>query len=120
MSEICPDKVTSARIFSHGSDSPDLDFIQNHLDSFFPSDDFTKEVIEDNEEASGPVVNAISGEVEDAEKAKEVLDLLLYSDEDLENKVANYNDLDTPQTVGLDTNLIRLIPWTEFALWIDA
>ena len=79
MSEVCSDKVTSARIFSHSSDPSDSDYIQNHIDSFFPSDDFTKEVIdEDNENPSGAVVSIISGEV-DADEAEKILDLLLYS-----------------------------------------
>ena len=103
------------------------DFIGEHLNTFFLPEE-TEEVIEeenidellakDEDTASGPVVSIISGEV-DADDAEKILDLLLYSDEDLENKVANYNDLDTPVNIGLATDLIRLIPWTEFALWID-
>ncbi len=39
MSEVCSDKVTSTQIFSTGSDSTDSDFIQDHIDSFFPLSD---------------------------------------------------------------------------------
>ncbi|MFW6141180.1 MAG: hypothetical protein ACOC53_01315 [Candidatus Saliniplasma sp.] len=97
------------------------DFIQSHVDSFFPLDEEVKEEkcideFLENEDASGPVVNVLSGEVGDADEAKEVLDFLLYSDEDLENRVANYTVLETPQTAGLATDLIRLIPWTGFEM----
>jgi len=47
LSEVCSDQVTSARIFSHGSDSTDSDFIQEHIDSFFPPAD-SEEVIEED------------------------------------------------------------------------
>ena len=47
MSEVCSDKVTSTQIFSHSSDSTDSDFIQEHIDSFFPPAD-SGEVIEEN------------------------------------------------------------------------
>ena len=51
MSEICPDKVTSARIFSHSSDSTDSDFIHDHIGSFFPPADPKEEVIEADRES---------------------------------------------------------------------
>ena len=47
MGRICSDKVTSTQVFSHGSDSIDSDFIQDHIDSFFPSAD-SGEVIEED------------------------------------------------------------------------
>ena len=50
LSEVCSDKVTSTQIFSHGSDSTDSDdFIQSHIDSFFPPVD-SGEVIEEYRE----------------------------------------------------------------------
>lgn len=110
-----------------GSEEPSLDtsfwnnvtdsnFIQSHVDSFFPPVDPKEEVIDDKEDASGPVVNVISGKVEDADEAKEVLDLLLYSDEGLGQRVANYTELETPQTAGLAPGVIQLIPWTGFEM----
>ena len=73
-------------------------------------------MIEENLEENIGKKEGNDGILDDAEM---ILDLLLYSDEDLENRVANYNDLDTPVNIGLATDLIRLISWTEFALWID-
>jgi len=49
LSEVCSDQAASTHVFSHGSDSTDLDFIQEHIESFFPPAD-SGEVIEDNEE----------------------------------------------------------------------
>ncbi|MFP4001594.1 MAG: hypothetical protein ACLFU5_06800, partial [Thermoplasmata archaeon] len=153
MSESCSKEVASTTIFSQSSDSTDSDFIQDHIDSFFPpgvseeviekdedDDDsipdtvpddiadriedlnFTvKDFDEDNEEASGPVVSVISGEVEDADEAEEILDMLLYREYDeeegeFENRSANRQVLETPQTAGLATDLIQLIPWTGFEM----
>ena len=50
MSEVCSDQAASTHVFSHGSDSTDSDFIQEHIESFFPPADPKEEVIEDNEE----------------------------------------------------------------------
>jgi len=62
----------------------------------------------------------ISGNVTD-EEAEMILDMLLYreydeEDGEFENRSANYHVLDTPQTTGIHTDVIELIPWTGFEM----
>ena len=47
MGRICSEKVASTQIFSSASDSADSDFIQEHIESFFPPAD-SEEVIEED------------------------------------------------------------------------
>ncbi|MGM0406323.1 MAG: hypothetical protein ACQEQM_09320, partial [Thermoplasmatota archaeon] len=123
MSEVFPDKVVSADVISYDGDSDDL--IQSHIDSFIPPVDPKEGVIEkenldellDEEKdiSSGSVVGIISGEVsyDDAEK---ILEMILHSEENSEDQIANYTVLDTPVNIGLAPDVIRLIPWTGFEM----
>jgi len=52
LGRICSDQVTSTQIFSHGSDSTDSDFIQDHIDSFFPPADPKEEDCENRSDYS--------------------------------------------------------------------
>ncbi len=113
LSEIHPKEAATTTIFSHGSDSTDSDFIQSHVDSFFPPADSKEEVIEENLEENIGKEEGDEGIPDDAEM---ILDLLLYSDKELETKIANYTELKTPQTAGLAPDVIQLIPWTGFEM----
>ncbi len=100
------------------------DFIGEHLNTFFPPEE-TEEVIEkenidellekDEDTASGAVVAIISGEVS-YDDAVEILEMLIYSDDEYEIPIANYNVLDDPVTAGIAADVIRLIPWTGFVM----
>jgi len=104
LSEVCSDKVTSARIFSHSSDSPDSDFIQEYIDSFFPPAD-SKEVIEEGLEEN------IGEEEGDDGIPDEVSDEIGF-----QNRSANYHVLEKPMTTGIHLDVIQLIPWTGFEM----
>ncbi len=100
------------------------DFIVEHLNTFFLPEE-TEEVIEeeniddllekDEDTASGAVVAIISGEVS-YDDAVEILEMLIYSDDEYEIPIANYNVLDNPVTAGIAADVIRLIPWTGFVM----
>ncbi len=78
------------------------DFIGEHLNTFFLHEE-TEEVIEEENPdellekgkdiPSGPVVSIISGEVS-YDDAVEILEMLIYSDDEYEIPIANYNVLD--------------------------
>jgi len=104
LSEVCSDKVTSARIFSHSSDSPDSDFIQEYIDSFFPPAD-SKEVIEEGLEEN------IGEEEGDEGIPDDVSDEIGF-----QNRSANYQVLEKPMTTGIHIDVIQLIPWTGFEM----
>ena len=100
------------------------DFIVEHLNTFFLPEE-TEEVIEEEnidelldnngDTASGAVVAIISGEVS-YDDAVEILEMLIYSNDDYEIPIANYNVLDDPLTVGMAIDVIRLIPWIGFVM----
>ena len=66
MSESCLKEAATTTIFSHGSDSTDSDFIQEHIDSFFPPADSEVVIEEDRENRSDYRIDYVVDLVDDA------------------------------------------------------
>ncbi|MFP4608472.1 MAG: hypothetical protein ACLFNY_02705 [Candidatus Aenigmatarchaeota archaeon] len=86
MSTKCVKRESTSFAFASIDDSTDSDFIQEHIDSFFPP------------YASEEVID---------EDLKESL-----NEDEFENRSANYHVLETPVTSGIPPEVIELIPWT--------
>jgi len=82
LSEVCSDQAASTHVFFHGNDSTDSDFIQEHIESFFPPADPQEEVIEEDleenigeEEGDEGIPDDVPDEIQDVIKHLEFSDM---------------------------------------------